>query len=67
MQNGVAKGAKSGKNENLRRRSVQNSSKRMKRIDLRQKIKKNGSRTVNRGVRQGGDENALYRLRQILR
>jgi hypothetical protein len=36
-----------GKNVNLRQRSAQNSSKRMKRIDLRQNLMKNGSRTVN--------------------
>jgi hypothetical protein len=36
-----------GEKENLHKRSTQNSSKRMIRIDLGQNLMKNGSRTVN--------------------
>jgi hypothetical protein len=42
-----------GKIENLGQRSVQNSSKRMKRIDLRQNLMKNGSRNVDRWCMTG--------------
>jgi hypothetical protein len=41
------------KSENLRQRNGQNSSKRMKRIDLRQNLMKNGSMTVNRWCMTG--------------
>jgi hypothetical protein len=66
-QNGVTKGAKPGKKQNSR--SAQNSSKRMKRIDLRQNVMKNGTRTVNRWCMTGRrcDENALYGLCKFLR
>jgi hypothetical protein len=53
IQNGVTIGAKHGKNQNLRQRSTQYSSKMMKRIDLRQNLMKNGSRTVNRWCMRG--------------